>query len=114
MRRIPYHIRFELPNKELRERLLKHYLTDTVPNNISIEEVAGKFDGITGCDIANATMSAALKTAVKKSEVISQEDFENALQKIKDSKNANIFGKGRITEREVSKEYALSKIGKNK
>jgi SpoVK/Ycf46/Vps4 family AAA+-type ATPase len=112
MRRIPYHIRFELPNKALRERLLRHYLTDTVPNNIAIEEVADKFDGITGCDIANATMSAALKNAVKGSEVLSQGDFENALKRIVNSKNANLHDNVTIEQREVSEEYALSQIKK--
>lgn len=110
MRRIPYHIRFNLPNEELRIKLLEHYLTDTVPNNIDIPDVAKKYEGISGCDIANATLSAALKTARAGKETLGQADFEDAIKSILNSKNENKGTTVKVETREVTEEFALSQM----
>lgn len=112
MRRIPYHIKFNLPDKRLRQKLLEHYLLGTVPNNIVLEEVATKFTGINGSDIANATLVSALKTARENKKVLDQKDFEEALKSIVESKNNNRSKIVKIEEKEVSEAYALSQIRK--
>lgn len=112
MRRIPYHIRFELPNEEVRCELLKHYLFDTVPNNVQISEVAKKFEGISGCDIANATLAAALKTARAHREIMEQFDFEQAIENILFSKRENKGEAVKVETREVTEEYARKQLEK--
>lgn len=111
MRRIPYHIKFGLPNEEVRNKLLNHYLKDTVPNNIDIPYIAHKYDGITGSDISTALLTSALKTARMRNDLLIQDDFEKALSNILKSKKANQLDI-RVEEREVSKEYVLSKLAK--
>jgi ATP-dependent 26S proteasome regulatory subunit len=113
MRRIPYHIKFNLPSRELREKILMHYLVHTVPNNVDISSVALRFTEISGSDIANAVLSSALKTARKKSERLEQEDLEIAIEQIIESKRQNRGHNISVEEREVSEEYAFSQIKKN-
>lgn len=111
MRRIPYHVRFDLPNEELRVKLWNHYLVPELPADVNVQEISNKYPGVSGCDIANATLSASLKAARNHLQRISQNYFEDALQHIKDSKIANSKIKTVTVEtREVSAEYALSQI----
>lgn len=110
MRRIPYHIKFDLPNEKLRLKLLNHYLKGTVPNTIDIAYIAKKYEGITGSDIANALLTSALKTARIGNEMLQQEDFEASLHNILKSKKENRNLNIKIEEREVSEEYAFSKL----
>ena len=119
MRRIPYHIRFDLPNEAVRYQLLNHYLMDTIPNRISIAEVAKKYNGISGSDIANATLAAALRTARAKKEYLEQAEFEQEIERILLSKRANKGNtekeKEVITEtetREVTEAYAKEQLGR--
>lgn len=109
MRRIPYHIHFPLPDEDGRLALLQHYLANTVPNSIDFLQIARKHQGISGADIANATLTAALRTARAGRDVMSQADFEAALERIAHSKRDN-RKEAAIQEREVSEEYALSQI----
>ena len=114
MRRIPYHIKFDLPNENERINLLKHYLINTVPNDILVVDIAKRYPGITGADIANATLVAALKTARNYKSIMQQIDFEDALDSILRSKVEN---KGEIIEvesREVTEQYALEQINKRR
>lgn len=112
MRRIPYHIRFKLPNEEMRIKLLKHYLTNTVPNNILISDVAKRFKGISGCDIANATLATALKTARAHRNIMQQIDFELELDSIIKSKLENKGKIANVETREVTEEYVLEQLDK--
>lgn len=115
MRRIPYHIRFSLPNEEVRLRLLKHYLDDTVPNHVDFSAVAAKYEGISGSDIANATLTAALKAARAGAEELSQEELEAALERSLVSKRENsgefFIRKDQIAERETIHITQLSGLG---
>ncbi len=112
MRRIPTHIEFGVPNKEQRIELLKHYLTDTVPNDIDINCVADKYEGITGSDIANALVSGAVKTVRNNSGRLSTEVFSDCIEQILKAKSANNGVQIKVMEREVSEEYALDQISK--
>lgn len=113
MRRIPNHIEFELPNREARKKLLKHYLDGVLPNNIDVDEVATKYEGITGSDVSNALLNSALKSARNNKPFLEQADFEDALDKIIVAKKANQRINVTVTQREVTKEYALNQIKKN-
>ncbi len=112
MRRIPYHIKFGLPQENTRIELLKHYLTDTVPNNILISDVAKRFEGISGCDIANATVIAALKTARMHGNIMQQSDFEDALENIIKSKKENQGKSVKVETKEVTEEFAMKQLGR--
>lgn len=111
MRRIPYHVRFDLPNGELRVKLWRHYLVPQLPSDVNIEKISEKYPGVSGCDIANATLSAALKAARNHLMRVPQQCFEDALEHIKDSKLANSKNQTvKIATRDVSEKYALSQI----
>lgn len=110
MRRIPYHIRFDLPDEEQRKALLRHYLTGTVPNHIAIDKVAHQFVGVAGGDIANALLTSALKTAREGRTSLEQSDFEQALSRILQSKEENSNYKVTIKSRYVSEEYARAQL----
>ena len=110
LRRIPYHIHFPLPDEAGRLALLRHYLSDTVPNTIDFAQVARDRRGISGADIANATLTAALRTALAS---MSQAEFEAALDRIARSKRDN-SGWSVVEEREVSERYAVSQIEKTR
>lgn len=113
MRRIPNHIEFPTPDENTRVMLLKHYLDGIVPHSINILEVAKKYEGITGSDISNALVNSAVRTARSGRAEIEQIDFENAILKILEAKNANKGSRVTVTEREVTEEYALSQINRN-
>lgn len=113
LRRIPYHIHFPLPDEAGRLALLRHYLSDTVPNTIDFAQVARDRRGISGADIANATLTAALRTARAGLASMSQAEFEAALDRIARSKRDN-SGWSVVEEREVSERYAVSQIEKTR
>ncbi|SEK79172.1 ATPase family associated with various cellular activities (AAA) [Ruminococcus sp. YRD2003] len=89
MRRIHYHIRFELPNAELREKLWKHYIPSQMPVNADIHKLAEEHNGLSGSDISTAVLKAALNAARNDSAVVSEKDFTLAVESIIASKKAN-------------------------
>lgn len=89
MRRIQYHIKFELPDIELRKKLWRMYIPKEMPTDLSISEIAEKYDGISGSDISNAVLKAALKAAKNNDSLVKQLDFEEAVAEIIKSKKAN-------------------------
>lgn len=104
MRRIHYHIRFELPNMELRERLWKHYIPSQMPVDIDIHQIAEKHNGLSGSDISTAVLKAALNAAKNNALFVSQNDFEQAIESIKASKKANVSSKSVVTKSEIVEE----------
>lgn len=89
MRRIPYHIKFELPDEQVRADIFRHYLTDTIPHKIDINDLSKKCVGVSGSDIANSVMMAALKTARKQDKELEQLTLEEAIATIFISKLEN-------------------------
>lgn len=89
MRRIQYHVKFELPNADLRRKLWRMYIPKEMPALINFNEIADRFDGVSGSDISNAVLKAALKAATNNENSIPQSHFEEAVQEIIDSKKAN-------------------------
>lgn len=92
MRRIQYHILFELPNDELREKLWKHYIPPQMPVEIDLSRLVCLSNGMSGSDIANSVLKAALRAANKHASIIKQTDFEEAITTIKQSVQANQKG----------------------
>ena len=110
MRRISTHIEFKLPDLECRKKLWQHYILPTMPNNIDIEEISGKYDGISGSDISNAVLMAAFKAARQNSELVDKKFVFEMVEEIIASKNAN---QGvTVEKRKISKEEFEEKFRK--
>lgn len=89
MRRIHYHVYFPLPNKELRERLWRMYIPSEMPTNIDYTAISKEYEGITGSDISNAVLKAALCAAKNGDLLIKHEFFVKAIEEIVYAKKAN-------------------------
>ena len=117
MRRIQYHIRFELPEYEARKMLWRKYIPEKMPNDADINLLALKYDKISGSDIANAVLAAAFKAAREQELIVRNNFFEEAIKSIIESKadNSNITtddaNKIKIEKRYVDEEYVKSQIG---
>lgn len=111
MRRISTHIEFKLPDLECRKKLWQHYILPTMPNNVDIDKLAEKYDGISGSDIANAVLMAAFKAARLKARIVFKEYIFEAVEATLASKNAN---DGVTVERRiVSEEYVKEQAAKH-
>lgn len=103
MRRIAKHVRFELPDLECRRKLWRQYIPTQMPNNVDIDEIAEKYQGISGSDISTAVLNAAFKTARLKEKAVDKKYVFEAVEDIIKSKEAN---RGYTVEtKPVLKEY---------
>ena len=89
MRRISVHVKFELPDENCRRKIWAMYIPAELPNNIDIDEIAKKYDGISGSDIANAMLNAAFKAARLKTDFLDKKIVFEAVENILESKKAN-------------------------
>ena len=89
MRRISIHIKFTLPDEICRKKLWRMYTPPEVPNNLDFDELAKKFDGISGSDISNAMLNAAFKAARIKANELDKNLVFEAVENILASKRAN-------------------------
>jgi len=89
MRRISMHIKFSLPDESCRKRLWRMYTPLEMPNNLDFDELAKKFDGISGSDISNAILNAAFKAARLKVDELDKNLVFEAVENILASKKAN-------------------------
>ena len=110
MRRISTHIEFKLPDLDCRKKLWQHYILPTMPNNIDIDEIAEKYDGISGSDIANAVLMAAFKAARQNSPIVDKSFVFEMIEETIASKNANAGVT--VEKRVVSEEYVKEKLAK--
>ena len=90
MRRISIHVKFTLPDEDCRKKLWRMYTPPEVPNNIDFDELAKKFDGISGSDISNAMLNAAFKAARLKVDELDKNLVFDAVENILASKRANL------------------------
>ena len=90
MRRISIHVKFTLPDKNCRRQLWKMYTPPEVPNNLDFDELAKKFDGISGSDISNAMLNAAFKAARLSADELDKSFVFEAVENILASKRANV------------------------
>ena len=97
MRRISIHIKFILPDEDCRKKLWRMYTPPEVPNNLDFDELAKKFDGISGSDISNAMLNAAFKAARLKLDELDKNLVFEAVENILESKRANVT-RSRLTE----------------
>lgn len=111
MRRITAHIKFDLPDASSRYRLWEMYIPKEMPADVSISELVSKYCNVSGADISNAVLNAALKAARLNDPVVPQAYFEEAMDRIVKSKADN-SNTGEITsKRVVSEEYVKSQFG---
>lgn len=114
MRRITSHIKIDLPSEQQRMQLWDHYIVPTLPLSGNREEILSelkKREGITGADIANTVLKAAVLAAKMDSKLMEPQFFISQLDKIIEAKkavNGNVgeFGSDyKVETRKVSKEY---------
>ena len=111
MRRISTHIEFQLPDLECRKKLWQHYILPTMPNNIDIDELAEKYEGISGSDISNAVLMAAFKAARQNADLVDKKFVFEAIEESLASKNANVGVT--VTKKIVSDEYVKEQAAKH-
>ena len=85
-----------------------------LPTNVDFDELAEKFDGISGSDISNAVLNAAFKAARRKMRFVDKSLFFEAVEDILNSRKANEVGSVTVTKRKVSAEYVQSQLNKTK
>lgn len=89
MRRISMHIKFELPDFECRKKLWNLYIPNVMPNNIDIDEIAEKYEGLSGSDISNAVLMGAFKAARQHDSLVDKKYIFEMVEGILASKSAN-------------------------
>ena len=90
MRRISVHVKFELPDENCRKKIWAMYIPKELPNNIDLDEIAKKYDGISGSDIAKAMLNSAFKAARLKMDSLDKKIVFEAVENILESKKANL------------------------
>lgn len=113
IRRIFGHVKFEMPNREIRCSLWKHYLIETIPcdDRQTIVEKISDVEGVTGADISTAVLKAAIDAVCNTPACITYDLINDVLEEILKAKKA-VNDNFEITTRKVSQEYALSQINK--
>ena len=109
MRRIQYHIKYELPDVEQRRVIWKKYIPAKLPTNIDVDSLAEKYDGVSGSDIASAVFKSVVRAAGNDELIVHKSYFSEEIEKIIASKQDN-QGNVKVTTREVSEEYAIDQI----
>lgn len=112
IRRIRYQVKFDLPSEELRRNLWRMYIPSELPTDADIDNLAAKYDGVTGSDISNAVFMAAIKAARETKDSVSQSNFEEAINQLIQAKKDNSKENITITKRVVSEEYVKEQLGK--
>lgn len=114
MRRISMHVKFELPDYECRRKLWKLYIPDTMPTDINIDEIAQKYDGLSGSDISNAVLMGAFKAARHHDDRVYKKYIFEMVEGILASKKANQKNNTTaIKTKVVSEEYVKKALGRN-
>lgn len=117
MRRIVSHIKFDLPDLVSRQKLWNSYIPAQLPRTISVERLAEISEGMSGSDIANAVLKAAMSAARAQKTNVEDVFFENAVKSILDSKKANKGAQNRaekVSERKVDESEVRSQLGDTK
>ena len=114
-RRILCHIKFSLPDEQMRIRLWRHYLVDKLPLNSTKESIISKLckvDGLSGSDITNIVLRTAVKCAKEKKNSISEDDLMIMVQKVLNEKHILYDDNYQISTRKVTREYVQEKLGR--
>jgi SpoVK/Ycf46/Vps4 family AAA+-type ATPase len=118
MRRISSHVKFELPDEDNRVKLWEMYIPKEMPTDADIPKLAKDYSGVSGSDISNAVLSAALRAARNGDEKVKHEYFAEAVLMALKSKEANSGFKSKenngdavvVSERFVSEEYVKQQL----
>lgn len=110
MRRISVHVKFELPDEMCRKLIWRKYIPTQMPNDLDIDEIAHKYDGLSGSDISNVVLNAAFMAARQRDCIVYKKYFYDAVEDVLSSKRANSAGHITVKERVVSEEYVKSQI----
>ncbi len=111
MRRILAHIQFELPDLECRMKLWKQYIPDSLPHNVELKVLAELSETLSGSDISNCVLKAAMSAARQNHSVLEHLHFKQAIDEVIQSKNANTKSDIKVEKRSVSESYVQSQIG---
>lgn len=114
MRRILAHIQFELPDLECRRKLWKKYIPDSLPHAVDIGNLAELSETLSGSDISNCVLKAAMSAARQGHLNLNIEHFKQAIDEVLQSKNANSKSEMKIEKRNVSESYVQSQLGEEK
>ena len=115
MRRILSHILFELPCIENRERLWRKYIPQKLPIITDIRLLAENSNGLSGSDISNCVLKAAMSAARSGDSSVGSTHFDDAINEVKASQNANknlkySLPSEMIKENIVSESYVKSQL----
>ena len=112
MRRILAHIEFQLPDEVARKQLLMKLIPSEMPSEINIDEIAHKYEGVSGSDIANSILLAAFKGAQSERQIVEHIFLRGRqLDEVKKSQFAN-NGNVKVESRMVSEEYVRQQLAK--
>lgn len=112
-RRIRSHIRFELPNEQMRRKLWTHYIVDKLPLECEKRKVVdelSKKENVSGSDIANAVLRAATTAAQEGAKYVKINDFINVIDNILELKGELDNDKFEISSKKVSAEYVKTTL----
>lgn len=88
------------------------YIPNKLPTDMDIEYISQKYSNLSGSDISNAVLKAALSAAVMDKDMVPQKEFEDAIESILNAKKENKGKLVSVEQREVSEDYALSQINR--
>jgi len=115
MRRILAHIHFELPDLEGRKKLWQQYMSPRLPHRTDVILLAEVSNGLSGSDIANCVLKAAMSAARQHSSYVEQHHFQKAIDEVLHSKAANTKKSSetttKIEQRIVSEDYVKTQLG---
>lgn len=81
--RFDKHIYIGNPNKIARRQILEvHTKNKPLSHNVNLEAIASKTQGLSGAHLSNIANEAAILAVRNNREVIRQEDFENAIERV--------------------------------
>ena len=111
IRRILAHVKFELPDEENRFKLWRMYIPQSLPTDADIRGLAVKYHGVSGSDISNAVLNASLRAARLDERIVRHAYFEEAIERIVQSKADNDNFGTLASKRTVSEGYVRSQFG---
>lgn len=111
MRRISAHVKFDLPDEDSRLKLWRLYIPQRMPTDVDIPALAKKYSDISGADISGAVLNASLHAARVNADVVFHGFFEEAIERIIQSKADNSNLGELVSKRAVSEEYVKKQFG---
>lgn len=111
IRRILAHVKFDLPDDENRFKLWRMYIPTAMPTDADIRTLAVKYGGVSGSDISNAVLNASLKAARLNEAIVRHAYFEEAIERIINSRADNEDLGTCTSKRIVSEDYVKSQFG---